>query len=100
AYTVGLAHAGAGRLHLLEGDWAPACSLIEHGSAAFRTGHIVLDLPNAVASSAWVLAQFGEASAALTRLREGEKLVASHVARGYLGRVASSYHALGRRALL
>jgi tetratricopeptide (TPR) repeat protein len=100
AYTVGLAHVGAGRPHLLKGDWAKARSLIEYGLAAFRTGNIVLDLPNAVASSAWALAQLGDAGEALTRLREGEQLAGRHLARGYRGFVGWTYQVLGRTALL
>ena len=100
AYTVGWAHSAAGRLHLLKGDWAKARSLIEHWIAVFRTGSIVVGLPRAVASSAWVLAQVGEASEALTRLREGEELLERHAARGIVGRPAEAYHSLGRAALL
>ena len=81
AFTVSAAHFAAGRLHLLKGDWAKARSLVEHGIAMLRTGNIVQDLPGAVASSAWVLAQVGEASEALTRLREGEQLL-ERAARG------------------
>ena len=82
AFTVGLAHFAAGMLHLLKGDWAKARSLIERWIAVFRTGNVVLHLPRAVASSAWVLAQLGEASEALNRLREGEQLLERQAARG------------------
>ena len=82
AFTVGEAYRAASWLHLLKGDWAKARSLIEHGIAAFRKGNIVLILPSAVASSAWVLAQVGEASEALSRLREGEQLLERQAARG------------------
>ena len=100
AYTVGLAHFAAGWLHLLKGDWAQARSLIEHGIAVLRTGNIVLNLPHAVASSAWVLAQVGEASEALTRLREGEELLERQAARGIVGLHGGAYHSLGRAGLL
>ena len=100
AYTLGVAYGAAGRLHLLTGDWAKARSLIEHGMAVHRTGNIVLDLPNAVAQFAWVLAQVGEASEALTRLREGEELLERHAARGIINRVGSAYHSMGRAGLL
>jgi tetratricopeptide (TPR) repeat protein len=99
AYTVGLAHSGAGRLHLLKGDWAKARSLFEHGIAAYRMGNIFLDLPNAVAGSAWALAQVGETSEALTQLREGEQLAERYVASGYRV-VGRTYCPLGRAALL
>jgi tetratricopeptide (TPR) repeat protein len=100
AYTVGMAHHAVARLHLLKGDWAKARSLIEHGIAAFRTGNIVLNLSDAVASSAWVLAQVGEASEALTRLQEGEQLIEGHTQRGIVGFRGGSYRVLGRAGLL
>jgi hypothetical protein len=52
AFTVGQAHLTAGWLHLHQGDWAKARSLIEHGIAAYRAGNVVLSLPHSVASSA------------------------------------------------
>jgi hypothetical protein len=42
--------------HLLRGNWAKACSLIERWTALNRMANIVLQLPLSVASSAWVLA--------------------------------------------
>ena len=65
-----------------------------------RTGNIVLALPHSVAFSAWVLAQVGEASEALTRLREGEELLERQAARGVVDQHGGDYHALGRAALL
>jgi len=60
-----------------------------------RAGNVELNLPGAIASSAWILAQLGECSEALTRLREGEQLVERQAARG-----VGSHHSLGRAALL
>jgi tetratricopeptide (TPR) repeat protein len=100
AYTVGLAHSGACRVHLLKGDWAKARSLIAQGITAFRTGNIVLDLPGAVASSTWSRAQLGEAGEAMTRLREGEELLERQAARGVVFRRGEFYHSMGRAALL
>jgi tetratricopeptide (TPR) repeat protein len=100
ASTVGLAHFAAGRLHLLKGDWAKARALFERGIAVLRTGNNVLSLPHAVASSAWVLAQVGEASEALTRLREGEELLERQAARGIVDQHGADYHSLGLAALL
>jgi tetratricopeptide (TPR) repeat protein len=100
AFTVGLAHAAAGTLHLLKGDWAQARSLLEHAIAVLRAGNIVLSLPNAVAHSAWVLAQLGEATEALTRLREGAELLERQAGRGFVDQHGGDYHALGRAALL
>jgi tetratricopeptide (TPR) repeat protein len=100
AFTVGHPHLTLSMLHLVKGDWATARALIEHGIGAFRTGNIVLVLPGAIAASAWVLAQIGEANEALTRLREGEQLLEHNVARGIVFQSGSAYHALGRAALL
>jgi tetratricopeptide (TPR) repeat protein len=63
-----------------------------------RTGNVALSLPVTVASSAWVLAQLGEASEALTRLREGEQLLDREAARGI--ERGWDRHALGRACLL
>jgi tetratricopeptide (TPR) repeat protein len=100
ASTVGEAHVAAGWLHLRKGEWVKARSLMELGIAAFRTGNIGLNLPRTVANSAWVLAQVGEASEALTRLREGEQLLEGQAARGIVARHGDAYHSLGRAALL
>ena len=100
AFTVGLAHFGAGTLHLLKGDWAKACSLVEHGIAVLRTGSVVTLFPRMVALSAWLLAQVGERSEALNRLREGEQLVEREAARGIVVHRGWVYHSLGRACLL
>jgi tetratricopeptide (TPR) repeat protein len=100
AYTVGMAHRAAGMLHLLKGDWAKACSMLEHGIAVVRTGNVVVLLPTAVASSAWVLAQLGEATEALNRVREGEQLFERQAASGTVALRGWAYHSLGRACLL
>jgi tetratricopeptide (TPR) repeat protein len=97
AFTVGVAHEAASWLHLRKGDWATARSVIEHGIAALRKGSIHAGLRTMVAASAWVLAQVGEASEALTRLREGELLLEGQAA--WHG-VLMPYHSMGRAALL
>jgi tetratricopeptide (TPR) repeat protein len=99
AYTIGFAIRAAGLLHILEGDWAKARSLIEHGLAVLRKGNVPLLLPVAVAGSAWVLSQCDEASEALDRLQEGEHLLEQFEARGIVANRAWSYHALGRACL-
>ncbi len=54
-----------------------------------------------VADSAWALAQIGEASEALTRLREGEQLLDRQVAgQGAVVQITAAYHSLGRAGLL
>jgi tetratricopeptide (TPR) repeat protein len=67
--------------------------------AVLRAGNVVANLPAAVARHAWVLAQAGEASEALSRLREGKQLQEGHVARGRasLGR---AYYPMARACLL
>ena len=72
----------------------------EHGIAVVRTGNVVVMLPLAVASSAWVLAQLGETNEALDRLRECEQLIERLAAREIVIIRAWAYHALGRACLL
>jgi tetratricopeptide (TPR) repeat protein len=96
-FTVAEAHNAAGYLHLRMGDWATARSEFELSIAAYRTGNIAVVLPGMVAASAWVLAQVGEASEALARLREGEQLLERQAVRGA---IPNPYQSLGRAALL
>jgi tetratricopeptide (TPR) repeat protein len=98
--TVSLAYFAASTLYLVKGDWAKARSAIERWIAAVRAGNVVLQLPWAVASSAWAVAQLGEAIEALERLREGEQLVDRLAERGIVGNRGWSYHSLGRACLL
>jgi tetratricopeptide (TPR) repeat protein len=100
SFPVGMAHIAAGWLHLIKGDWTRARSLIEHAIAAYRTGNVVLNLPHAVACSAWALAQVGEAAEGLTRLREGQHLLEREAARGIVGLHGEASYSLGRAALL
>src|SRR5260370_12625810 len=83
---VGEAYLAASRIHLGKGDWTMARSLLEHGIPAF--GNAVLNMPNALAYSALVLAQLAERSEALTRLREGEQLLERHAELGLVPYVA------------
>ena len=99
AYTIGLADWAASTLHLIEGEWAQARSLIEHWIAVQRVGNVVHLLPTAVASSAWVMAELGEASEALNRVQEGEQLLERQAARGVVGSRAWAEYALGRTCL-
>jgi len=99
AYTFGQAHLTAGWLHLYQGDWEQARALIEHGVAAYRAGHIVLALPHAIASSAWVLAQLGDETAALNRLQEGERILEESAAKGLVDHHGGDYRWLGQAAL-
>jgi tetratricopeptide (TPR) repeat protein len=100
AFPVCVAYRAAATLHLLKGDWAKARSPIEHGIAVARTGNVVFQLPDAVASSVWALAQLGEGSEALNRLREAEQLLEHHGAKGLVDHHGWSYHSLGRACRL
>jgi tetratricopeptide (TPR) repeat protein len=100
ALTVGWAPLTACMLHLAKGDWAQARSRIEQATAVIRTGNVVPLFSGAVASSAWVAAQLGEASEALNLLRKGEQLLEGGAARGLSGYLGGSYHSLGRACLL
>ena len=100
AYTVGWAHLTASWVHLLRGDWARASPGVEHATAVLRTGDVVPLLPFAVGLSAWGLAQRGNASEALSRLREGEQLLERHALSGQTGTLGWFYAGLGRAALL
>jgi DNA-binding SARP family transcriptional activator len=94
------AYFAASTLHLLEGDWARARTLVERWIAVARTGNFVVHLPWAVSYSAWVLARLGESSEALEQLREGEQLLERQAARGIVGHLGWAYHSLGRSSLL
>ncbi len=98
-WPIGYTHHAAGVFLISKGDWVKARSSLEHAIAAYRTGNIGLNLPGAVALSAWALAQLGDAREALARLLEGEQLLERHAASGLFGNPAG-YRWLGRTALL
>jgi tetratricopeptide (TPR) repeat protein len=75
AYTVCYAYQYASNLYLMKGHWERARSLTDRLITVARTGGILSQLPAAIARSAWVLAQLGEANASLDRLQEGVHLV-------------------------
>ncbi len=99
-YTVGLSYYVGSTLHLLKGDWARARSLMEHGIGVLRTGNVVLLLPTAVASSAWILAHHDDASEVLNRLQEGKQLLERQAARGVVLHRGWDYHLLGHACLM
>ena len=99
-FTLTLAHQIAGMVHLLRGDWAKARAPIERWVAVARAGNIAITLPSALAASAWVLAELGEAGEALARLEEGERGLEDNAARGIASsrawlHVCSGHAALG-----
>jgi class 3 adenylate cyclase/tetratricopeptide (TPR) repeat protein len=100
AFAVGMVHLTAGLRLLVKGDWVQARPLVERGMAEYRKGNIFISLPHAVASSAWILAQVGEAGEALSRLREGEELLERRTAGGLIDQAGLDYSWLGHAALL
>jgi class 3 adenylate cyclase/tetratricopeptide (TPR) repeat protein len=100
AYTIGWANFGASMLHLVKGDWTTALSRIKHWIAMLRTGNVAIQLPWAVAASAWASAQIGERSEAQDRVREGEQLLEHQMLRRIVGHRSWAYGAVGRACLL
>ena len=100
AFTIGWAHFAATMPQLLKGDWGTARSLVERWIVMLESGNVTVQLPWAVASAAWVLAQIGEASKALERVRESEQHLERQAAKGIVGHCSWAYHAVGRACLL
>jgi class 3 adenylate cyclase/tetratricopeptide (TPR) repeat protein len=99
-HTIGWAHLTASKLHLLQGDWAKAHLLLGQCINMPGTLDVAVLLPWAVASSAWTLAQIGDASEALSRVREGEEHLERQEAKGIFAHRGWSYHAVGRACLV
>jgi len=99
-FTIGWAYFAASMLHLLKGDWAKALSRVEHWTVMLRTANAAIQRPWAVAASAWAVAQIGEASEALNRVREAEQLLEVEAARGVAGHHTWAYGAVSRACLL
>jgi DNA-binding SARP family transcriptional activator len=100
AFTISAAHLVACALHLLRGEWAEVRALSERYDTVARTRNVILMLPTAVALSAWALAQLGEVSEALDRLRECEQLLERHASNGIIGWSGWDYHLLGHASLM
>jgi len=99
-HTIGFAQFAAGMLHLSQGEWAKARLLIEQCIETCRAPQTPSLLPWAVASSAWALAQIGEAAGAMSRIDEAEKLLERQAAREISQHRSWAYGALGRACLL
>jgi tetratricopeptide (TPR) repeat protein len=98
--TIGVGYNTAGMLYLLKGDWVKARSLLEHSVTVVRTGDSrSLAQSNAIAASAWALAELGEASEALNRVREGEQILDRSPGWRVVGNRVRFYHFLGRACL-
>jgi len=88
AVMVSASYWTSGVVRLWEGSWAKARLLLEHGLARARARNVMLVLPPAVAASAWVLAQLGEASEAASRVREDEELLERYATGGHVSNLA------------
>jgi tetratricopeptide (TPR) repeat protein len=99
AHAIGWAYLPASMLHLFKGDWAKARSLLERWINRPGPLDVAVLLPWAVATSAWTLAEIGEPSEALKRVREGEQFLERQAARGVFGHRAWGYHAASRACL-
>lgn len=99
-FTIGQAHRAGVTRCLLMGDWARAHALCEQWVSGVRAGNVVIQIPWAISSSAWILAQIGEVSSALDRLREGEQLLERQIERKLVATAGWDYHSLGRACLL
>jgi len=100
AHTVSWAYLPASMLHLIKGDWAKALSRVEKWIATLQAGNVAVQLPWAISSSAWALAQLGDAGEALKRIREGEQLLERQTSGGIVAHRSWAYQAVGRACLL
>jgi len=98
-FAVSEAYISPSRIHLLKGEWLKALALVEQGIAVLRGGNTVLNLPTALAWSAWILAQVGEVNDALARVREAERLI-DRISTGNVVLNGLSYQSLARAYLL
>jgi len=99
AYAVALAYHAASMLYLVKGDWTRARGLIERQIAELRRGSIVAELPMALAFAARALAHLGEATEALGRIQECERLL-DDAPSSERGGYTSTYYSLGRACLM
>ena len=99
AYAVGTTRLSTGWLHLVKSDWMRARSLFGDAIRMYRTANIGLLYSVSTAPFVWILAQTGEASQALTQLREVEELLEREAA-NEIRHSGDAYCWLGRADLL
>jgi tetratricopeptide (TPR) repeat protein len=99
AFSIGWAHFAASMPHLLQGDWAKAQSLVEHWLMMLPTDNVTIHLPWALASSAWAMAETGDAGDTAGRIQEAEALLERQAGQGIVGHRSWAYHAVGRALL-
>ena len=100
AHTIGYAQFAASVLHITRGEWAKARFLIEQWVNTCQVLQTPSLFPWAVASSAWALAQGGEAADAARRVGEAEQLLERQAGREISMHHSWAYGALGRACLL
>jgi tetratricopeptide (TPR) repeat protein len=100
AHTIGYAQFAASVLHITRGEWAKARLLIEQWVNTCQVLQTPSLLPWAFASSAWALAQAGEAADAAGRVGEAEELLERQAKREISMHHGWAYGALGRACLL
>jgi tetratricopeptide (TPR) repeat protein len=99
-FTISWAHFAASMLQLVKGEWGKAAARAEQWIVMLRAGTVAIQLPWALSCSALALAQIGEASEALNRVREGRQLLDDQTARGIGAHRGWAYAAVGRASLL
>jgi class 3 adenylate cyclase/tetratricopeptide (TPR) repeat protein len=99
-HTIGWAHLAASMFDIFKGHWAKAHLLVEQWINVHRSMDVSVLLPWAVTSSAWTLAQIGEATDALKRVREGEVLLERQLSSGIVGHRSWNYYAVSRACQL
>jgi len=81
------------------GDWALARPMVEKAIKSLRGSSGLLPLAHAMADSAWILAQVGQAKEALDRVQESEKLLERQLTDGTVVSYGRDYVTLGMATL-
>ena len=98
-HTVGWAYFGVSVLHILNADWAKASTYVGQLTGLLRVGNVPMLLPWAIAASAWVLAELGDADQALRLSQEAERLLEDQGVRGIFSHRGWALSAVGRAHL-
>ncbi len=99
ALHVAIAYRAAGTLYLLKGDWSKARGPLDHWIDALQAGNIALQIPSAIGSRAWALAQLGEQDEALAQLDESEQFARTLAEGGLSGYLGWAYFSMGRASM-
>jgi class 3 adenylate cyclase/tetratricopeptide (TPR) repeat protein len=99
-FTICWAHFAASVMHFLHGDWEMARSRADRWITTLRNANVTMQLPWAVAASAWALAQLGNLKEAQDAIREAEELLVREAASGIFAYSGWAFCAVGRACLL